>query len=102
MAIKRELRVDAGRLSAVIGTAKLIRKLTWPEAKAQGEREAKKEIRRAIAKPLRSLLKAFPGAWCCALHEKEPIRRDGCSFCERRAAIRAIDKATRAPRKGSR
>ncbi len=56
-------------------------------------------VRRDIAKPLRSLLKAFPGAWCCALHEKEPVRRVGCSFCERRQAVRAIDLATRAPRK---
>jgi hypothetical protein len=67
----------------------------WPTDEAFGRELARREIRRAIEKPLRELRQLHREANCiCKL---DPAH--GPPECTVGNAIRAIDKATRAPRK---
>ena len=78
------------RIEAVIGGMKMVRGLTWKEAKAQGEREARKEIRRAIAPALRDV------KWYLSTPTEETPAKQGA-----RDAVRAIDAATKPKRPGA-
>lgn len=79
----------------------------WSRAKfnegvAHGREEARKDHRKAIAKPLRELRREEANHVCTCKLDREFLGKAGpCATCKVRAAIRAIDAATRAPRRRS-